>query len=116
MQKHAALVCRHNLQPMVTLHHFVHPNWFERLGGFTKEENIPHFVHYCQAVFRYSPLVKTDIMHWYACPAGSSELTSWLTMPLVHKHHTRATSLQSRLDAAGSQAQLHASYSCHVPI
>ena len=24
------------MEPHVTLHHFVHPAWFERLGGFTK--------------------------------------------------------------------------------
>ncbi|EFN55966.1 hypothetical protein CHLNCDRAFT_145286 [Chlorella variabilis] len=31
--------CMHSkgLEPHVTLHHFVHPAWFERLGGFTKE-------------------------------------------------------------------------------
>lgn len=28
------------LEPMVTLHHFVHPQWFESLGGFEREENI----------------------------------------------------------------------------
>ncbi len=28
------------LEPMVTLHHFVHPQWFEELGGFEREENI----------------------------------------------------------------------------
>lgn len=28
------------LEPMVTLHHFVHPAWFEELGGFAKEANI----------------------------------------------------------------------------
>ncbi|EFJ47488.1 hypothetical protein VOLCADRAFT_120960 [Volvox carteri f. nagariensis] len=28
------------LEPMVTLHHFVHPQWFEALGGFEREENI----------------------------------------------------------------------------
>jgi hypothetical protein len=25
------------MEPHVTLHHFVHPAWFERLGGFAKE-------------------------------------------------------------------------------
>jgi len=37
---------------MVTLHHFVHPNWFENLGGFTKEENIPIFVEFARTAFR----------------------------------------------------------------
>lgn len=39
---------------MVTLHHFVHPNWFETLGGFTKEANIPIFVEFAKTAFRYS--------------------------------------------------------------
>ncbi len=37
--------------PMATLHHFTHPLWFERLGAFEKEENIPHFVRFCERVF-----------------------------------------------------------------
>lgn len=49
----AVHMCRHKLEPMVTLHHFVHPNWFERLGGFTKEANIPIFVEFAQTAFRY---------------------------------------------------------------
>ena len=39
------------IEPMITLHHFVHPDWFERKGGFAYEENIPLFVRYCQHVF-----------------------------------------------------------------
>ena len=34
---HCATCCSKGLEPHVTLHHFVHPAWFERLGGFTKE-------------------------------------------------------------------------------
>ena len=26
--------------PMITLHHFAHPQWFEEMGAFEKEENI----------------------------------------------------------------------------
>ena len=40
------------LEPFVTLHHFVHPLWFEKLGGFKKDENIPLFVEYSEAAFR----------------------------------------------------------------
>ncbi len=35
------------------MHHFVHPNWFENLGGFTKEANIPIFVEFARTAFRY---------------------------------------------------------------
>lgn len=37
--------------PMITLHHFVHPQWFEELGAFEKEENITYFVNFCKKVF-----------------------------------------------------------------
>jgi beta-glucosidase len=47
------------IEPMVTLHHFTHPVWFEQLGAFEKEENIRHFVEFSKLVFnRYQTKVK----------------------------------------------------------
>jgi beta-glucosidase len=40
-----------DIVPMVTLHHFVHPLWFEKMGGFTKEKNIKYFVHFSKKLF-----------------------------------------------------------------
>lgn len=40
------------IKPVVTLHHFVHPEWFEKLGGFEKEENIQHFVAFSERIFK----------------------------------------------------------------
>ena len=39
------------MEPNVTLHWFVHPNWFQELGGFTKAENIEIFVEWCRSAF-----------------------------------------------------------------
>ena len=39
------------LTPVVTLHHFTHPKWFENLGGFEKEENINYFIKFSEIVF-----------------------------------------------------------------
>jgi len=39
------------ITPMATLHHFVHPQWFEEMGAFEKEENIKYFVNFCSKVF-----------------------------------------------------------------
>ena len=36
------------IEPMITLHHFTNPLWFEKLGAFEKEENIAHFVSFAQ--------------------------------------------------------------------
>lgn len=45
--------------PMISLHHFTHPMWFERKGAFDKEENIKYFVEFSKKVFaRYGDRVK----------------------------------------------------------
>ena len=41
------------IEPMITLHHFSHPVWFEELGGFYNRENIVHFQIYCKKLFPY---------------------------------------------------------------
>lgn len=33
-----------NIQPLLTIHHFTNPMWFERMGGFTKRENLHYFL------------------------------------------------------------------------
>jgi len=46
------------LTPVVTLHHFTHPMWFENLGGFEKAENIKYFIQFSEIVFnRLSDIV-----------------------------------------------------------
>ncbi len=45
-----ALIAR-GMTPMITLHHFAHPVWFEELGAFEKEENIKYFARFSQRVF-----------------------------------------------------------------
>ena len=39
------------IRPVVTLHHFSHPAWWEDRGGFAKKENLPEFIAYCERVF-----------------------------------------------------------------
>ena len=38
---------------MLVLHHFSHPNWFERAGAWTKEENIPFYINYVQQCIKH---------------------------------------------------------------
>jgi len=42
---------KNNITPVVTLHHFTHPTWFEKLGAFEKKENIDHFIEYSEYAF-----------------------------------------------------------------
>ena len=45
--------------PVITLHHFTNPIWFDKMGGFEKEENIDYFISFCETVFlEYSSRVK----------------------------------------------------------
>ena len=41
------------IEPMITLHHFSHPIWFEDKGGFYNQENLVHFKNYCTKIFPY---------------------------------------------------------------
>ena len=40
-----------NITPVLTLHHFTHPLWFDKLGAFENKENINLFVSFCERVF-----------------------------------------------------------------
>ena len=44
-------VCRNGMEPLATLHHFVHPQWFEELGAFEKEENISLFLEWVKVAY-----------------------------------------------------------------
>jgi beta-glucosidase len=41
-----------DITPMITLHHFTHPAWFEKKGGFEKRENSHYFVRFSKFVFK----------------------------------------------------------------
>ena len=53
--EHYEDVCKelvaNGIKPVVTLHHYTHPCWFEDLRGFEKKRNIRHFVRFCKKVF-----------------------------------------------------------------
>ena len=41
------------IEPVVTLHHFNHPQWFEELGGFEHDDCVELFVRYTERVLDY---------------------------------------------------------------
>ncbi len=60
------------IQPMVTLHHFSHPLWFEEMGSFEKEENIEFFLRFAEKVFTaYSDRVQYWCTHNECGPFAS---------------------------------------------
>lgn len=40
------------IRPVLTLHHFTNPGWFEAKGGFANKENIPLFLRFVRVVVR----------------------------------------------------------------
>jgi beta-glucosidase len=49
------------IRPMVTLHHFEHPLWFEEKGSFEKVENIGHFVQFSEVMYH---ALKDRVTYW----------------------------------------------------
>ena len=49
------------IQPMVTLHHFTQPLWWDERGGFEKEENIAGWVNFCSMMFEHL----SDRVEWW---------------------------------------------------
>lgn len=47
------LLKKKGVKLVFVLHHFCHPNWFERQGGWTKEDNIPFFINYVQQCIKH---------------------------------------------------------------
>ena len=47
------LLHKHQIKPLVTLHHFTNPMWFETLGGWLEKENVIHFLQFVDIVVRY---------------------------------------------------------------
>jgi len=44
-----------DIQPMVTLHHFTQPKWFDDIGGFENRENLEYFGKFCEKIAEYTP-------------------------------------------------------------
>lgn len=40
-----------NIKPVLTIHHFTNPIWFENLGAFEKQENCKYLVRFAEKIF-----------------------------------------------------------------
>ena len=52
---------KRGIQPMVTLHHFTNPLWWEHRGAFEKESNIIYWIRFCSKMFE----VLADRVEWW---------------------------------------------------
>ena len=46
------LLLAQDIQPLVSLHHFTNPMWFEEKGGFEDYDNIMHYLRYVEKVIK----------------------------------------------------------------
>ena len=60
-----------NIIPVITLHHFTNPIWFENIGAFEKEENIDYFIKFCEKIF---PIFNDKVKIW--CTINEIEVYS----------------------------------------
>ena len=67
------------IEPMVTLHHFSHPIWFEEKGGFYNQENLVHFKNYCTKIF---PYFSDRVTKW--CTVNEPDVFSIMGLSLIH--------------------------------
>ncbi|MEA1875747.1 MAG: glycoside hydrolase family 1 protein [Bacteroidota bacterium] len=63
--KHYLQVCDsllyHGIKPMITLHHFSNPIWFEKKGAFEKAENVDDFIEFVEYVY---PIFSSRVKNW----------------------------------------------------
>lgn len=56
------LIKEKGIKPLLTIHHFSNPMWFEELGGFTKKENLKYYFELVELVVKnYGDLVSEYI-------------------------------------------------------
>ncbi len=56
--REAELLKSLGIEPLVTLHHFTNPMWFENKGAFKRKENVPYFIRFVEKmVTAFGPLV-----------------------------------------------------------
>ena len=102
--REAELLTSCGIKPLVTLHHFTNPMWFENKGAFTRKENIPCFMRFVEKmVTAFGPLVNEYITinepNVYA--TNGYFFGSW---PPGEKSITKTFSVMSVLAAAHAQA------------
>lgn len=98
------LLRSYGIAPLVTLHHFTNPMWFEQMGAFEKTKNISYYIRFVQKMVRaFGPLVSEYITinepNVYA--TNGYFYGSW---PPGRKSFMQAVSVMSVLVAAHAQA------------
>ena len=105
-----------DIRPLLTIHHFTNPMWFEELGGFSRRENLHHYLELVALVAdRFGDLVSdyitinepnvyaTNSFFFGQWPPGEKKLLQTLRVMenLAYCHIRAYTLLHRRREAMG---------------
>ena len=105
-----------DIRPLLTIHHFTNPMWFEELGGFSRRENLRHYLELVALVAdRFGDLVSdyitinepnvyaTNSFFFGQWPPGEKKLLQTLRVMenLAYCHIRAYTLLHRRREAMG---------------
>ena len=118
------------IQPLVTLHHFTNPMWFERRGAFAYRDNIPTFLQFVERMVQaFGPRVHeyitinepnvyaTNGYFFGSWPPGEKSLLKTLkVMEVLAEAHIRAYGLIHRLHTEMGVQPSMVSYANHMRV
>ncbi|ADW18818.1 glycoside hydrolase family 1 [Desulfobulbus propionicus DSM 2032] len=102
-----------DIQVFVTLHHFTHPLWFDRLGGFAKADNRRFFERYLAFLLpRISAYVSgwnviNEFNQWGGLTAGPEVAALKFNMLRVHALGYRLIKTHSTAPVSSAHAFIH---------
>ncbi len=83
----------HGMKVAITLHHWSHPLWFEKLGGFRNRENIHYFLDYLKYLipkikdYAYSFILLNEFTNHAVCQSNWPLMKN-LTVAHAYAYHT----------------------------
>ncbi len=93
------LLLANHIEPYITLHHFVHPLWFEERGAFKYEENGPVYKEYALDMIQLFP----EVSHWYTF----NEIGAFTLECLLKDHPSQINSLDQAARMIGNMLKTH---------
>jgi beta-glucosidase len=97
------------IRPFVTLHHFTHPAWFEKLGAFAKAENLRFFDRFVERVSpRLAPYVDGwNVINEFNLPCGPEQGSIKFNMIRAHARGYHILKQHSRAPVSTAHAFIH---------
>lgn len=80
------------MEPSVSLHHFVHPAWFDDLGGWGKEENVQLFAKFAEWSFQQFGM-RAKLWATFNEPSVRRLIPTWQCHRPQHLPHPGCTAL-----------------------